>query len=158
MSESITLVGGITLAIAVLGAVLGVINTWIRISQDRVKLRVAAQHSVLFTSLGTSPWHLSIQIVNLSSFPLKIVEVGLEPGRVRKSKLTIPSPMLADSGGWPRKLEPREAVTIICAPDLALHPELKYVKRAYARTECGTICSGSTPALRQYVDESISKE
>jgi len=152
-STALNVLQGITLGIALLGAALGVINTWVRLREDRVRLRVSAAHSILGGPFGVSPWHLSIQVVNLSSFPVRVVEIGLEPGNTPKSKLTILSPMTADSGPWPRRLESREGVTIICPPDLLSNPELTHVKRAYVRTECGTMCRGSTPALRQYVSE-----
>lgn len=42
--DKISIVQAITLAIAVLGAVLGVINTWLGLDKSRVKLRVAPAH------------------------------------------------------------------------------------------------------------------
>ena len=45
MSDSFTIVDGITLAIAVLGAALGIINTWKSIDKDRLKLKVIPKHA-----------------------------------------------------------------------------------------------------------------
>lgn len=68
---------GITFAIALLGAVLGLLNTWIAIDQRRVRLRVSPAYALTPNVIG-----FSIAVTNLSAFPLTISEVGLAlPGR-----------------------------------------------------------------------------
>jgi hypothetical protein len=82
-----------------------------------------------------------IEVVNLSSFPVTIAEVGYT--LPSKRRVTIVNPILFDSKGWPRRLEPREAVTAYVDVSV-LPPE---IRKAFARTDCGVTRFGSTAAL-----------
>jgi hypothetical protein len=140
-----TLLEGITLAIAVLGAALGLINTWHQLDRTRIKLRVRPKHAIPFG--GADPrLTFCIEVTNLSAFPVTIEEVGvLYSGTDRRS--AYPNPILSNGGSWPVRLESRDSVTAYGQP-----PSSKAeapLKCAYARTACGITCKGSSPAFRQ---------
>lgn len=139
-----SLLEAITFAIAVVGAVLGVINTRHALDKSRVKLRVVPKQVI---PLGTSDATVSfcVEVTNLSDFAVTIDEVGfLRSGTERRSAYVLP--LVTDGGPWPRRLESRSSVTVYGATPRtdAAHP----FKCAYARTQCGVTCRGSSAALR----------
>jgi hypothetical protein len=140
----VTLLQVSTIAIALVGAVLGVVNTWASVDKSRIKLRVRPAHAI---PSGGAPQHIgmSITVTNLSAFAVTVDEVGLfYRGTVNRG--AIITPILADDGKWPRRLEPRSSVTIYAQRP---QPHTHSIKCAYARTECGVTQRGSSPALRQ---------
>ncbi len=143
--QNITLVQAITLSIAILGAVLGLINTWHGLDKSRVKLKVRPAHAIPVG--GTNPTlTFCIEVTNLSSFAVTVYDVGVfYNGTDRRG--SIVQPVLIDGGKWPRRLEPRSSVTVYGQrPDSPPH---KRIKCAYARTECGVTKTGTSPALKQ---------
>jgi hypothetical protein len=141
----------ITLAIAATGAVLGIMNTWQQMSKDRVRLKVTPAHALPVGRGRSGDWTLSIDVVNLSAFPVTVDEVGLE--LVTKQHLVNTPTTTANGGALPVRLEPREALTVLCYPELKLHPRLREVRAAYVRCQCGTVRYGTSPALKQLVRE-----
>lgn len=145
MIQNITIVQAVTLSIAVLGAVLGIINTWHGLDKSRVKLKVRPAHAI---PVGAADPNLTfcIEVTNLSAFPVTVCDVGVfYRGTNRRGSFV--RPVLIDSGPWPRRLEPRSSVTIYGQrPDS--NPEQR-IKTAYAKTECGYTKTGSSPALKQ---------
>jgi len=133
----------VTLCIAVLGAGLGVTNLWLTFNKERVRLRVRPMHVHLRGQSG-----FGIEVVNLSSFALVIEEAGFVLGAgkpVGSPKLTVTSPFLYDGGPWPRRLEPRQSVTVCF--DHAFLMRGVDLGVAYVRTACNEYASGSSPAL-----------
>ena len=135
----------ITLAIAVVGAVLGLINTWHTLDKNRVKLKVVPKRAIPY---GAADHRLSlcIEVTNLSSFPLTIDEVGVFFHRTDKRAAVI-SPVLMDNGPWPRRLEPRSSISIYS--QLPEAREGRKMRCAYARTQCGRTAEGTSPAFKQ---------
>jgi hypothetical protein len=143
-----TWIQAITLAIAMLGAVLGIINTFIAVNNRRVRLRVRPMYTV-GAPAGAG---FGIEVVNLSSFPVTISDVGLLYGRAWSAlpaRMVIADPILFDGGGWPRRLEPRSEVSVYFDPRSI--PARRFGK-AYAKTSCGEIATGDSPALKQLRD------
>ena len=139
-----TLGNAITLAVAVLGAVLGIINTWHGLSRSRVKLKVVPAHAIPIGDVDPSI-NFSIEVTNLSEFAVTIREVGLfyEGTKIRRALV----PIILDGGNWPRRLEPRTSVTGYGrAPHTTAGPKIRC---AYARTDCGRTKTGNSPALKQ---------
>jgi len=145
MIEDVNLLQTVTFSIAVLGAVLGVINTWHALDRARVKLKVRPAHAI---PVGRANPNLKfcIEVTNLSAFSITVCEVGVfYKGTDRRGSFVQPE--LIDGGPWPRRLEPRSSVTIYGqTPDST--PELR-IKTAYAKTECGVTKTGTSPALKQ---------
>ncbi|MFA5351046.1 MAG: hypothetical protein WC357_06935 [Candidatus Omnitrophota bacterium] len=143
--ENITIFQAITLAIAVIGAILGVINTLHGLDMSRIKLKVIPKHAIPFGGVDKR-LRFCIEIINLSAFPITVSETGVFfYGTNRRG--CIVTPVFADNGHWPRRLEPRASVTVY-----SLIPESENgekIRCAYAQTQCGYIKTGSSPALRQ---------
>lgn len=134
----------ITLALAAVGAVLGVINTWHALNNSRVKLVVRPMHAVPVGGLNSNI-AFCIEVTNLSNFPVTVSEVGVFYHGT-KARGAITNPILADGGAWPRRLEPRSSVTVYSQnPAVGAHP----IKCAYATTECRVTQRATSPALKQ---------
>ncbi len=131
---------------------LGVMNTWNAINQRRVRLRIRPTHA--FTSNGTRMF--CIEVINLSTFPVTISEVGFSTRRWinRGSRLVVVAPVIIDAKPWPRRLESRESVSAYFSPDDVLG-QLKPISRAYAQTSCGEVAYGMSPALGSKLDQWI---
>lgn len=140
----------ITFSIAVLGAVLGVINTWVGLSKERVKLSVIPKHAI---PVGGAPENLQfcIEVVNLSAFPVTISEIGVfYKGTDHRS--VIPNPVTSDRGPFPRRLESRSAVTLYSERPCSVVNDKK-MKCVFAKTDCGVVQKGNSPAFRQMANE-----
>lgn len=136
----------ITLAIAVLGAVLGIINTWVALARHRIRLRVRP----MWTIGGPPGAGFSIEVTNLSAFALTISEVGFVHGRaISKSpaRTLIARRVLLDGGPWPRRLDSREQVSVYFDPNDVRG--IDGLGKAYAKTLCGEISVGESGALKQ---------
>lgn len=105
-----TIFNVITFAIAVLGAILGVINTWHAIDKSRVKLRVIPKHAIPVGGMDNR-LTFCIEVINLSSFAVTIDEAGVFL-QGSQNRLAYTNPITNDNGSWPRRLEPRSAVTV----------------------------------------------
>lgn len=143
--ENLTVIQSVTLSIAVLGAVLGIVNTWHALDRSRVKLKVRPAHAI---PVGGADERLTfcIEVTNLSAFSMTVHDVGIFY-RGTDERASFIRPVLIDGGSWPRRLEPRSSVTVYGnRPESGPHHRIKC---AYARTECGVTRTGSSPALRQ---------
>jgi hypothetical protein len=152
----------LSLTLGAVGTVLGVANTLHSIwFQHRVRLRVrprsalqVAANAIKKSSKAHTPESTPcIEVTNLSGFAVTVAEVGYtRPRQKRRSAVPLPSTM--DGKGWPRRLEPRESVSAYFAPD-EFKPGTR-IGRAYAKTECGVVRHGSSPALRQFRRELLA--
>ncbi len=136
----------LTTIIAVIGAVLGIMNTWAGMNQRRVKLKVVPQMAHFIS--GTGDWGPEmgcIEVTNLSVFPVTVREVGFTIDRdLRKGKrVAITPPRIIDGGPWPRRPEARTTVSLYF-DWVGLGGD---IKRAYVLTECGEVAYGDSPAL-----------
>ncbi len=160
-----TYVDVVTFGIALVGAILGIIATWHQWSQSRVKLRIVPKRSY---SMGGSQivsgetlnpqmqqlekqclaWW-SIEVVNLSTFPLTISEVGF--GTRKRHRQVVMKPMITNDQTLPYRLEPRTSVLIHAHLQAKFNPELLKNNSAFAVTDCGAVKFGSSPIFRQFV-------
>lgn len=138
------------MSIAILGAVLGMMNTWRTIDRDRVKLKVIPKQAIPVGTMIDQRIRPCIEVTNFSTFPLTITEVGvLYHGTDRRGAVTYP--IITDGGKFPRRLEPRTSFTAYMNPDALMHSSNHLVKCAYAKTDCGVLVKGNSPALKQMV-------
>ena len=150
--SQLTVTQAITLAIAILGAVLGIINTWRAIDRDRVRLRVVPQHAIPVGPGMDKRVRMCIEVTNLSTFPLTIAEVGVLFRGTEKRGVVV-QPIILDAGQFPRRSEARTAFSAYLSPDAFLSHGAAQIRCAYAKTACGVVAKGDSPALRQMVEE-----
>ena len=146
--ESISITESITFAIAVLGAVLGVINTWRNINKDRVKLKVIPKYAMITSG---EP-QLCIEVINFSTFPLVITEVGVLYSGTTDRGASI-NPFIYDGGSFPRKLEQRTSFSAYLSIDILKKNNGHKVKMVYAMTDCGEMVTGKSPALKDMIKQ-----
>ena len=155
---------------AAVGMLLGIYNFFHARAADRVRLKVIAKASSFRGRDDTGklfylhnrdrfdpdhpagcPDSLSLEVINLSKFSVTVDEVGLR-ARWDRNRLVLVNPIVPDEKPWPRKLDPRESVTIhFNLTNLIESPRFPTVVRAYATTACGTTCFGTSGALRDLV-------
>jgi hypothetical protein len=139
-----------TIICAVIGAVLGIINTYYAFVQRRVRLRVVPKVGCFVYPAGQfGPDIGCIEITNLSTFPVTVADVGFTiKGDPRKNpRAQIIQPIIHDGGSWPRRLEARTSVTVY----FELLPLRQHkIKKAYAMTDCGNVGFGESPASREW--------
>jgi hypothetical protein len=160
----------VTTVSALVGMGLGIYNFLYARSADRVKLKIIPKASSLQgkgpngsrvyrhnrdkyeSSHPTAPSEtLSTEIINLSKFAVTVDEVGLK-ARWSRERMVLVVPIVPDGKPWPRKLEPRESVTVLFDPaHLLALDRIGSVTRVYASTVCGTTHYGSSGALRDFV-------
>lgn len=135
--DKIGYVDVVTFGLALLGSVLGVLNTWRNFNRDRIKLRVRFVYGYAMGAPSQMPkrgW--GVEVTNLSTFPVTIQEVGLHIVG-RQDRMAFITPVTIDGGILPRRLESREQVTayVDARPE---EPRIVY-RDVYAKTACGEI-------------------
>lgn len=138
----------LTFGIAIVGAVLGVLNTWHAISQSSPKMRVRMLYT--YSTPKVELVGFSIDVTNLSSFALTVTEVGfsLSPWWRRDIERLYLNPHEAAGNALPVRLESRQSASFYFPGELK-GLSTKKVTAAYAKTDCGVYFRGITPALRQ---------
>ena len=150
----------------ILGAVLGIINTWHQMSRTRVRLRVVPKLAWMIDSQNfltadrpargmehsvrnRPPDRVCIEIINLSAFPVTVSDVGF--GRVSEPRGILFRPELSPGKTWPVRLESRECFTAYGAAGMTPHECTLKDAVAYATTDCGTTTYGSSPIFKDFV-------
>lgn len=139
--------------IAVVGAVLGVINTCTTYRRGKVRLKVlpgvyrnVAGGALTRIEMPEDPnerWDgVHIEVMNVGYLPVTVDGVGFE--RHNGTRLTSLRHLMRDGGSFPRRLEARASFTVFFPGDAALHG----VKTAYANTACGCTFRGTSPVAR----------
>jgi len=168
--QHVTTTESITFGIALLGAALGILNTWRSFDRDRIKLRVTPKFympvgSKNIVSSATLPSsksslyernpnlheqisELCIEVINLSTFPVTISEVGFRC-RGTHDKFLLHDYFVLDGGSkLPRRLEPHTSVTLYAPRSEAgktIYPDLRC---AYALSDSGVSFKGTSQALK----------
>jgi hypothetical protein len=138
-----------TIICAVIGAVLGIINTYYAFVLRRVKLRVVPKVACFFSQGQFGPDMGCIEVTNLSTFPVTVSDVGFTiNGDPRKNpRAQIIQPIVQDGGPWPRRLDARASVSVY----FQLLPLKQHnIKKAYALTDCGNVGYGESQASREW--------
>lgn len=160
----------ITTLAAVIGILLGIYNFIHARSAERVRLRIIPKATSFKGSdhngrdvyihnrdrydpsnLKAPAETLSLEVINLSAFPVTIDEVGLMSFWSR-NRMALITPIIKDGKPWPRELKPRENVVVeFNAPRLLSLERIGKIRKAYATTICGSTCYGTSGALREFV-------
>ena len=149
--------GSITLAIAITGAVTGILglvfnflNTWRAFDRDRVKLKVVPRWAILYHPATGTDHLICVEITNLSFIPITISQVGFSVSDPKNHLLAfIPAPNIGDK--TPKRLEPRTSMTVYVPDNVSSGGQFRAVKKAFAKTECGRSFYGTSPALKGHV-------
>ena len=98
--------GGITLVIAIAGAVagstgviLGAINTWINVRRDRVRLRVRLSEVITAGPPFNGRRTFAIEALNLSEFSIVVTDIGLNLTKKQRASL-LPADGLEPRADW----------------------------------------------------------
>jgi len=146
----------ITLAIALVGAGLGILNTLRALAKDRPRLHVHIEtdHSTSLV-LRVFPPGLRIRITNAGFAPVTVAEVGLRLGRPDRKLVAFRSPI--DDSRLPCLLEPGSCASF--SGDLFLGPESPIVEKAthaYASTSTGRVFLGNRRDIRKLQSQACS--
>lgn len=146
-----------TLAIAAVGAVLGVINTWNAISDRRPRARVRFLN--LYDVPNVEHFGYSIEVTNLSTFPLTISEVGLSlsPWWKRDIERLLLRPDGRVGPSTPIKLEPREQADFRFIGRFRGKPP-KPIQAVYAKTACGVIFRSNSALVKSIAVGSLGSD
>lgn len=125
----------VTLIIAMVGAVLGLVNTWRTFSNDRVRVRVKPAYSLLTD--GSE--FLSIEVINLSTFAVTVTSFGFTV-RGGSANLFMPDFRLSTPDSLPKRVEPRESFAIFLRPGGTFYGDFEKAELAFV-----TLASGERP-------------
>lgn len=138
-------VQAITIAIATVGAVLGIWNAARDWWRDTERLKVIPKRGEISITESGVQATLVIEIVNLSPFAVTVDEAGFLM-RGTKHRMALPSPIVMNGEKWPCRLEGRSHVTVCASPDQDF-AWIKDVTKAYAGTATGRTFTGNSRAL-----------
>lgn len=141
--------GAVTFGLALLGGVLGVVNTWKSVDKDRVKLIVRPAHAIPYGAAEERhpQVQFSIEVINASTFPVTVAEIGFLLKGTKARGVVIQPVTLDGKGSTPRRLEAREAISFYM--EKPGRGKERLAGKAYARTACGRTFTGTSRALRQ---------
>lgn len=147
----------ITLVVAIIGAITGVVGTGLaiwslyrQVDQDRVKLRVGAMWGLAGHS-PDSPF-LTISVTNLSKFPVTLREAGLLIDS-DKRRAIHPDAQTGDGRRLPIRMEPRTSLSLYFPPGFLKDPRFATARCAYASTDCGETIEAAADVIPKMVAE-----
>lgn len=173
--QTITLVTAIVGAICgICGAVLGVINTCTQLSRNRVRLKVIPKlgyvlpNKTIMTCVNVDelqkqyaehglPSLWCIEVINLSAFAVTISSIGFGKAKGESLRCFIFEPGTMSGKKWPTRLEPREAETFLGKVGQPLQTAQMKKPIAYAETDCGVVCYGTSPILQKEYAERLQQ-
>jgi len=139
----------LTSILAVLGALLGVWNAVRVWRADRVRLRVRAVYGAEQKGFDDL---LKVSVVNLSSFPVSLKDIGIIVKRgSRQDQILEVIPSRRD---LPKRLEPRAEVTLPLGR--LANDGIGRANRIFAHTACGTRVFSDRKSVAAVLDEFAS--
>jgi hypothetical protein len=136
-----TLLAGITLGIAILGAALGLLNTWQSFYRDRVRVTVSPRKAF---AKGREP-RICFEIINQGYLPVTISGIGLRLRRPRHRGFYAFIAQTIDGGSLPQRMEPRTSITLFMPIGADHDPLIREAKDAFVTTACGRNVSRKQP-------------
>lgn len=135
----------VTFGLAVVGALLGVLNTWRSLIKDRVRLRLNVAGYI--TNQGDRG--INIEVVNLSEFAITVKQVAFDH---RNGNILVVLPIEAYGGKIPpQRLEPRASFSAVLPASRIKDADFAGVTRAFAITACGRKFRGSSVYLKSLI-------
>lgn len=161
------------LCVALLGVVLSVINLLQLLPSRRVRLRVTPKIAFDIETGGryySSEWNKYvarlqengdrkrwlIEVINLSTFPITIDEIGFSDQTV-DGTFAMVDPEISRGKTWPVRLEPREKAMFYSTDTdgTLLPPPVWSNPHAYVKTDCGCCFYGKSPILSEAKQKSL---
>jgi len=136
----------ITLSVAILGAVLGVLNFLRSVSRDGVRLKVIPKFWMNDIEQG-----VLIEVINLGFYAVTITEVGIDLEGDRRLALHH---CYSGNTSLPMRLEPRASLTMLAGNETDKNLPLIRSSKAFARTACGLNIKGTSPFLKATIKNS----
>lgn len=154
---------------AFIGMVLGIFNFVRQLRSEKVNIRViplAAHYqgpgsggkevyitnSEEFLRENMPPESVALRVTNLSTFPVKIREVGFLP-RKSKRRHSVHCPRSDAGDTWPQKMAPRASATFyVELTEIISTLDATQIECAYVSTDCGNTFKGKSPALKQLTE------
>jgi hypothetical protein len=146
LTINISIKDGVTLAVALVGAALGIFNTVRGVSRDRPRLRVCAKRFV--TSYGDDG--LCIEVVNCGAVSVSVSQVGFEVSKPR-GHIFVFHPLPLGVQEFPHLLQPGTKMDVYLGGIAQQHPSLRRATRPFARTATGGTFRGGRRAVRDYL-------
>ncbi len=131
------------------GAILGILNSWRLFVSDRVRLKVTPERALLLSDRSIEADYLSIEVINLSKFPVTIINVGLKLSGNRTA-LFLKDDSIEPQGRLPIRLESRASYSKTfrdCKKDIPWNE----VICVYAKTACGVTAKGTSKFLKEVI-------
>lgn len=157
------------------GLTLGIVNTWVQFSNNRVKLRIVPM--IAYKEEGEDFWttsslpfpatmnaikqkkhRLCAEVTNLGSFSVTIHKFGFGKLKLIKGTIQIPFPKAMKKNIWPLKLESRES-DLLMATNVGIDIPIESLDKncAHVVTECGHVAYGTSHVFDAYVEQ-LKKE
>ena len=135
----------VTLSLAVVGAGLGILNSWRLFDRDRIRLVVTPR--LFVTSGGDSG--LCMDVVNSGYLPVTLSQVMIGLRKPRGHNLHFPPGPF--SSELPKLMEPRTKATYFLPGGADQNPDFRNAVEARVVTECGRTFRGKSRSFRSYV-------
>ena len=163
----------VTRTAAAVGACLGLVNTWHTWRQRTVRLEVIPTTMEVKRTVSTdiaggkiektvcSP---AVSIVNLSPFPITLEEIGYElKNHAPHSLSRVGLPGRVSGGMWipdklPQRLESHASLKVAWWDEDEKALKGKCIRRAYAKTVCGTTVRGKNSLLNSVAGRLVKGE
>jgi len=94
---------------------------------------------------------LSIEVLNLSAFPITVDEIGMTTKG--KNRMVFTGAQTGDKRSLPLRIESREAVTLYTIPYLTT--EFALAGNVFADTACGSRQLGRSPAINSLRETAV---
>jgi hypothetical protein len=160
----------ITFSIAVLGAVLGLLNAWRSLIKDQIRVKITPKlyvpikgqaltishldqavvaHDPRWQTVYDNTKHLCFEIINLSYLPITISEVGFITNS-KISRIVMLKHYCSGNIKLPQRLEPRSSL-LIFGSEILGDDQIITIRRGYCETDCGRRFFGRSPALSDLI-------
>lgn len=126
-------------AVSAIGTTLAALSYRNTVDRQKVKLKVIPAPA--WTKPQGDPY-VSVEVVNLSPFPVEITELGLKQ---RDGRRMISYDRMTNDRFLPQRLESRQSVTALF-PKSSI--DFDMITTGYARTACGYEAHGDSPGLK----------
>ncbi len=148
--------GTITFSIAVLGAVLGLLNFYRAVARDKVHVKITPSLYVMAPP-GRSPIQgMSVEVINLGFVPVTVSNAYIQ---LRNNSIVADMGITTSLGKWeiPVRLEARESTTLFFSAEFNHEESLVNAKCVLVKTACGINLRSSNRVFRDWIDSRKKK-